>query len=127
MSAPQSTASDSGPLPATKRAAPAATCPIADEVCALLDEHGVPCAKVNSIQQLTEDPQVRHNGSIEVVDHPVGGSLYQPAPAARFEKTPASVRRLAPGHGEHTEEVLLEIGVPQDRIVSLRNEGVLGP
>ena len=57
----------------------------------------------------------------------VGGSMYQPAPAARSEKTPASVRRLAPGHGEHTEEVLLEIGVPRDRIVSLRNEGVLGP
>ena len=98
-----------------------------DEVCALLDGHGVPCAKVNSVPQLAQDLQVRHNGSIEVVEHPVGGSMYQPAPVARFEKTPASVRRLAPRHGEHTEEVLLEIGVAQDRIVSLRKEGVLGP
>jgi crotonobetainyl-CoA:carnitine CoA-transferase CaiB-like acyl-CoA transferase len=98
-----------------------------DEVCALLDDNGVPCAKVNSIPQLAEDPQVRHNGSIEVADHPIGGSMVQPLPAARFEKTPASVRRPAPAHGENTEEVLLEIGVPQDRIVSLRNDGVLGP
>ncbi len=97
-----------------------------DEVCALLDAHGVPCAKINSIPELPDDPQVRHSGSIDTVDHPLGGAMHQPTHPARFAKTPASVRRLAPGHGEHTEEVLLEIGVPQDRIDSLRTDGVLG-
>jgi crotonobetainyl-CoA:carnitine CoA-transferase CaiB-like acyl-CoA transferase len=97
-----------------------------DEVCELLDEAGVPCSRVNSMHDLADDPQVVHNGSIRIVDHPQGGAMRQPAPAVRYSGTPASVRRQAPRHGEHSDEVLREIGLDEARLRELRAAGVLG-
>ena len=98
-----------------------------DEVVALLDEHQVPCSRVNAIPELADDPQVRHNDAIASVDHPVGGPMLQAQPAPRFAKTPATVRRLAPAHGEHSEAVLAELGYAETEISALRAGGVLGP
>ena len=97
-----------------------------DEVCALLDEHQVPCAKVNRIAELGEDPQVRHNGSITEVHHPVGGRMWQAEPPVDFSRTPSSVRRPAPDLGEHSFEVLREIGIDNLRLHELERLGVLG-
>ncbi|REJ85539.1 MAG: CoA transferase [Acidobacteria bacterium] len=99
----------------------------ADEVCALLDEHGVPCAKVNRLAELAGDDQARHNETIERVEHPRGGAMLRARPPARFEKTPSGIRCHAADHGEHTEEVLAEAGFDAERIAALRAAGVLGP
>lgn len=96
-----------------------------DEIVARLDEHHVPVAKVNRRADVLTDPQVVHRGSIAVVDHPAGVQVRQPLPAARFSATPSSLHRHAPRYGEHTDEVLAELGRSAEQIAALRAAGVV--
>jgi crotonobetainyl-CoA:carnitine CoA-transferase CaiB-like acyl-CoA transferase len=91
-----------------------------------LDVEQVPCGAVNNREDLLSDPQVRENGLIVETEHPHAGPMRQTRPAARFEATPAGLRRPAPMVGEHTDEVLIETGVSADEIRLLRDSGVIG-
>ncbi len=76
-----------------------------------LDREGVPCAPVLERHEVFEHEQVRINDMVAEMDHPVAGRIRQPRPAARFDKTPAEISRPAPVLGEHTAELLAEIGL----------------
>ncbi len=75
-----------------------------------LTREGVPCAPVLTRTAMIQHPQVLQNGIVEEVEHPVAGRLRQARPAAQFSATQAGIQRPAPGLGEHTAEVLAEIG-----------------
>ena len=75
-----------------------------------LDDAGVPCAPVLTRRQMIDHPQVVASGIVVEHDHPHAGPLRQARPAARFEGTPTSIRNGAPLLGEHTYEVLREVG-----------------
>jgi crotonobetainyl-CoA:carnitine CoA-transferase CaiB-like acyl-CoA transferase len=90
-----------------------------------LDAEQVPCGQVNRREDLLSDPQVRANGLIVETEHPHAGPMRQARPAARFEATPAEIRRPAPMVGEHTNEILTEIGVGASEMKSLRGDGVI--
>ncbi len=81
---------------------------------------GVPCAPVLTRNQVIRHPQVREMGIVVETEHPTAGRLRQTRPAARFSGTPASIRRGGPGFGEHTEEVLAELGYSAAEIAELR-------
>ena len=66
-----------------------------------------------------------HMRSYPLAEHPVAGSYRQIPPAVRFSRTPAAIRRPAPLVGEHTEEVLVEVGITAEEIGELRAAGVL--
>ena len=85
-----------------------------------LDAADVPCAPVLARSQVAADPQVVHNGLIETLNQPGMGALRQPRPAARFERTPATISGPAPAIGEHTEEILSELGFSADAIAALK-------
>jgi crotonobetainyl-CoA:carnitine CoA-transferase CaiB-like acyl-CoA transferase len=76
-----------------------------------LTEAGVPCAPVLTRSGMISHPQVVANGIVVETDHPQAGRLRQARPAARFSATPAAIQRGAPALGEHTDEILAEIGV----------------
>ena len=97
-----------------------------DEWLARLDAEGVPCAPVLSRAEVIEHDQIVANRLIEEFDHPEGGRIRQPRPAARFDATPARVRGPAPGLGADTEPVLASLGYTVEQIAALRTEGVLG-
>jgi crotonobetainyl-CoA:carnitine CoA-transferase CaiB-like acyl-CoA transferase len=63
---------------------------------------------------MIDHPQVQANRIVVETEHPGAGLLRQARPAARFSGTPTSVRRGAPALGEHTDEVLAEIGCKED-------------
>ena len=89
------------------------------------DAAEVPCAPIQTRAKLLTDPQIAANGMILESEHPHVGRMRQPRPAARFEATPADLRRFAPTLGEHTESVLEEAGVPPSERAALRQSGVI--
>lgn len=88
-----------------------------------LDAEGVPCAPVLQRHEVFEHEQIRINEMVAEHDHPVAGRIRQPRPAARFDRTPAAMQRHAPTLGEHSDEILMELGLDA---ATLRAEGVVG-
>jgi crotonobetainyl-CoA:carnitine CoA-transferase CaiB-like acyl-CoA transferase len=85
---------------------------------------GVPCAPVLTRTRMIQHPQVVANGIVVETDHPGAGRLRQARPAARFSGTPTAIRRGGPALGEHTDEILAELGYSETDITALRTEGV---
>jgi crotonobetainyl-CoA:carnitine CoA-transferase CaiB-like acyl-CoA transferase len=90
-----------------------------------LDAEQVPCAPILSRRDLLAHPQIAANELIVESIHPHVGRMRQARPAARFERTPAELRRPAPLLGEHTDEVLAEAGFSSDEIAALRRAGTI--
>jgi crotonobetainyl-CoA:carnitine CoA-transferase CaiB-like acyl-CoA transferase len=90
-----------------------------------LEAEGVPCAPVLTRDQVIAHPQVLASGILLESDHSTAGRLRQTRTAARFA-TPTIVRYGAPRLGEHTREVLGELGLSPAAIASLRRERVIG-
>jgi crotonobetainyl-CoA:carnitine CoA-transferase CaiB-like acyl-CoA transferase len=96
------------------------------EWLARLDAEQVPCAPVQTREELLTDPQIAVNELIVESDHPHLGRVRQPRPAARFDVTSPELLRIpAPKLGEHTEAVLAEIGVSVEQLRELREAGVI--
>jgi crotonobetainyl-CoA:carnitine CoA-transferase CaiB-like acyl-CoA transferase len=96
-----------------------------EEICARMEEADAPYAKVTAIEQLHEDPQIQHQKSLTETTHPQGGLLRMPSPASRFQNTPSEIRHHSPMLGEHTDDVLLELGLFEDQIEVLREAGIV--
>jgi crotonobetainyl-CoA:carnitine CoA-transferase CaiB-like acyl-CoA transferase len=91
-----------------------------------LEEHDVPCAPALTRNEVLNHPQIIASGTLIELDHPASGRLRQARPPARFEHTPAGLRFGAPRLGEHTDEILLEIGYTSAQIEVLRAADVIG-
>lgn len=95
------------------------------EWLAILEERQVPSAPVLRRDEVIRNPQVLANELIVESEHPLAGPMRQPRPAARFERTPAEPIRPAPRVGEHSGEILREIGVAEAELSALRSAGVV--
>ena len=81
---------------------------------------------VNSLQDLPDDPQMRVNGYIVDVDHPQHGPTPMVGIPVRLSQTPGRVRTPAPEHGQHTEEILIDVlGMSWEQISELREKGAI--
>lgn len=94
------------------------------EAIAGMEAEKAPCGAVLSPAELPDDPQVKALGMLEDSRHPIAGRMRQPRPAARFERTPSETGAHAPGLGQHTDDILSELGLA-DRIEALRKAGVV--
>ena len=94
-----------------------------EEWLKLLAANDVPSAPVLRREQVLNDPQVVHNRLIETIDQPGLGTIRQSRPAARFERTPAGIQGPAPRLGEHTEQILEEIGLARSEIAEMIASG----
>ncbi|MEQ8484182.1 MAG: CoA transferase [Pseudomonadales bacterium] len=86
------------------------------EWLARLDAEGVPCAPVLERHEVFEHEQARINETVGEYEHPVAGRIRQPRPAARFDRTPAGIQRPAPVLGEHSREIVTELGLDADAL-----------
>ncbi|MGH8010976.1 MAG: CoA transferase, partial [Candidatus Binataceae bacterium] len=95
------------------------------EWIAILNQAGVPCGPINRINEVFDDPQVRHIGIARAVDHPQRGRQELVGQAVELSRTPWRMRNAAPEKGEHTEAVLGELGYDSAEITGLRARGII--
>jgi crotonobetainyl-CoA:carnitine CoA-transferase CaiB-like acyl-CoA transferase len=95
------------------------------EVVRRLREANVPVGPINTLEEVFADPVVRHLGLIAEVDHPTAGRVRAPGIPVRLSGTPPSVRRHPPELGEHTDEILHELGYDKEEIAALRRDGAV--
>jgi crotonobetainyl-CoA:carnitine CoA-transferase CaiB-like acyl-CoA transferase len=96
------------------------------EWLAALDAAKVPCGPINHLGEVFEDPQVQARGMVQTVPHPHHPALPLVASPMKLSATPVQLRRPPPLLGQHSDEVLAEIGVPAQEVAALRALGVVG-
>jgi formyl-CoA transferase len=94
-------------------------------IVALLDGVGVPSGAVHDLAEVFADPQLGHLGLEQVMQHPTVGSLRQTGIPYRFSESPGALRLPPPLLGQHTDEVLQDLGYAKEEIERLRQEGVI--
>lgn len=97
-----------------------------DEALAQLEEARIPAGPVNSPREVLDDEAICASGAFHAVDYP-GAERPVPlvAPPATLSRTPPEIRRRPPMAGEHTEEVLRELGYADAEIDALRARGAI--
>lgn len=97
-----------------------------EEILARMEEAQAPGGPVLALADVPDHPQVRHNGTLYEVEHPSVGRLRQCRPAPRFSDTRSEPGGVAPLLGEHSDEVLAELGYSDEKIAAVRESGALG-
>lgn len=91
----------------------------------LLNEAGVPSGPVYSVPQMFDDPQVQHLSVTKTLQAWEGGTRSYITQPVILERTPAELARSAPGWGEHTDEILRDIGYDESTIKRLHQDGTV--
>ena len=91
----------------------------------ILNAAGVPCGPIYSMDQVFADPQVRHLQAAAEVVHKTHGKLRLINQPVKLSRTPAKLVAASPERGEHTEEVLLDLGFNSQDIKKLKSEGII--
>ena len=91
----------------------------------ILIEAGVPVGAINTIGDLVQHPQVRARGALVETKHPTAGRLRVVGPPTRLSETPGVLRRAAPLLGEHTREILRDIGIDAAELARHEASGVI--
>lgn len=91
-----------------------------------LENIGVPCGPINTIDKVVNHPQIEAREMIAKVVHEITGTVQVPGVPIKMSDTPGKVEKPAPSLGEHTDKVLMnELNIPLDEIEELRQEGVI--
>ncbi len=87
---------------------------------------GLPTGPINSVDQVFEDPQVRHRGMVQEIEHPTSGRIRLVGIPVKFSDSPGAISLPPPLLGQHTAEVLGKLlGYTADEIDDLKREGVV--
>lgn len=97
-----------------------------DEWMEALEAAGVPCAPINTVDKIINDPQIKAREMIVELEHPVAGHMRVPGVPIKLSATPGSVDTPAPLLGQHTEELLNELlGLSKEQVDELRAKNVV--
>jgi formyl-CoA transferase len=90
-----------------------------------LNAAGVPCGPIHAMDEVFADAQVRHLNAAVAVEHPTLGTLTILNQAIKLSRTPGAVMTATPERGEHSDEILREIGLSATEVAELRESGVI--
>jgi crotonobetainyl-CoA:carnitine CoA-transferase CaiB-like acyl-CoA transferase len=99
---------------------------LTDDVVKLLTANDVPCAPVVSLDEMLVHPQIVANRTLVEYEHPLIGPIRQPRATPTFASMQEAGIVPAPGLGDHTKEILAEVGLSRPSIESLLTSGVVG-
>ena len=91
----------------------------------ILNRAGVPSGPIYKMNEVFADPQVQHLGIVQPVEHPTLGRLDLVGQAVTLSRTPSKLRSATPERGEHTDEVLRELGYDVDTVARFHRDGVV--
>jgi formyl-CoA transferase len=94
------------------------------EAMELLNQHDIPCGPILSMEELAREPSLRATGTVVEVDHPKRGKYLTVGNPIKMSDSPTEVKR-SPLLGEHTDEVLAELGLGHSEIQALRAQKVI--
>ncbi|SCC94088.1 formyl-CoA transferase, NAD(P)-binding [Thiomonas sp. X19] len=94
------------------------------EAMEILNKHDIPCGPILSMKEIAQDPSLRRTGTIVEVDHPQRGKYLSVGNPIKLSDSPTEVRR-SPLLGEHTDEVMAELGYTPEQISALRAAGAI--
>jgi formyl-CoA transferase len=94
------------------------------EAMDILNKYDIPCGPILSMKEIAEEPSLRKTGTIVEVDHPVRGKYLTVGNPIKLSDSPTEVTR-SPLLGEHTDEVLSQLGYSAEDIAALREERVI--
>ena len=95
------------------------------DVLAACEDHGIPCGPVNRAKEMLEDAHIAARDAIIRVSHPVLGQVPMQGVFPKLSGTPGRVTGASPELGQHTGQVLAELGISSDRQEQLRADGVI--
>jgi crotonobetainyl-CoA:carnitine CoA-transferase CaiB-like acyl-CoA transferase len=90
-----------------------------------LEKAGVPCGPINSIPEVFEQPQIKHRGMRMDLPHPRAGTVPSVANPVNFAANPLHYDRAPPLLGQHSDEILTELGLSDADVKKLRDGGVV--
>lgn len=91
-----------------------------------MEEIGIPCGPINTVDRVVADPQVQAREMIAEVEHAGVGKVKMAACPVKLSETPSGIQGPAPTLGQHTEEVLIRLlGYSTEQIETLRQDGVV--
>jgi formyl-CoA transferase len=91
-----------------------------------LRKHGAPCAPIRTVDEVFDDPNLQRLGMPIELKHPRMGTVRYSGSPIRLDATPVSYRLAPPQLGEHTAEILAELGYDEAAIALLRDKGATG-
>lgn len=92
----------------------------------MLSEIGIPCAPINAIDQVLENPQIKERDMIVDVEHPVAGIVKLPGIPIKMSATPGAIEKPAPTLGQHTNYVLSKFAsLTEEQISELHLKGIV--
>jgi formyl-CoA transferase len=94
------------------------------EAMEILNKYDIPCGPILSMKEIAEEPSLRATGTVVEVDHPKRGKYLTVGNPIKMSDSPTEVTR-SPLLGEHTDEVLKELGYGANDIAALRSENVI--
>ena len=94
------------------------------EAVAVLNQYDIPCGPILSMKEIADEPSLRATGTIVEVDHPMRGKYLTVGNPIKLSDSKTDVTR-SPLLGEHTDEILQELGYLQKDIVELRTAKVI--
>jgi crotonobetainyl-CoA:carnitine CoA-transferase CaiB-like acyl-CoA transferase len=96
-----------------------------DELMELLAYNEIPAGRVNTRAQVIDDPQVQATGILQDIEHPRGGPMRQPRSAVRFSRSSEPRLQASADLGEHTVEILADLGLTLEQMQELARQGVI--
>ncbi|MBV1906465.1 MAG: CoA transferase [Pseudomonadales bacterium] len=96
-----------------------------ERLISLFTHNDIPVSKANKRSDVINDPQVKALGVLENINHPRGGAMLQPRPPVRFNQTPSKIRTHSAEIGEHTVEILTELGLSMNDMNALARAGTI--